>query len=223
MPHTHFLCRAALAAFLSVAAASANAALTTYSTSASFAAAVTSPLTDTFDDLTIPSSAIAFASPLTRHVGTYEYSASAPEMPADLGLFPAGTVTDSWLGPFNSGAPLVFSNFVGGVKAIGGQFFAANIGGDFLAGQKVTVTVIDSQGATASTIFDAATLTSFAGFSSTGTISSLTISVSNVEAFAVANNLILAQVAAPVPEPAAGAMLLAGMGALAALRRRRSA
>jgi PEP-CTERM motif len=208
----------AVAALALVATAStSHAALTTYSSSVSFADAITAAAPDDFESLTLE----FIATPLLRTVGTYGYAVSAPE-----GLFGIAGDPDTWLGPFSSFDTMTFDTFTGGVQAIGGNFFATNLDGVFFPGQTVVVTVTDSLNATAQLSYTNSELTDFAGFTSTGTITSLTVQIAarQNEAFATANNLILAQVpTAPIPEPATYGMLLAGLGALAFVRRRRSA
>ena len=210
--------RAVAALALAAVASASNAALTTYSSSVSFADAITAAATDDFENLTLEFN----PSPLVRTVGTFGYTVSAPE-----GLFGVAGAPDKWLGPFSSFDAMTFNAIIGGVQAIGGNFFATTLDGDFFTGQTVVVTVTDSLGATAQQSYINSATTDFAGFTSTGTITSLTVQITTRqnEAFATANNLILARVplTAPIPEPATYGMLLAGLGALAFVRRRRSA
>jgi len=215
----HFVSRLAAIAGLIAAAANANAALTAYNSSTSFAAATANSATDTYDDLVQSGTQTALPNPLSRMAGDYSYEVSATN-----GLFRAGTVSDGSLGTLNTTEPIVFNTFAGGVKAIGGLFYAVDGGGAFVSGQTMTLTVADSFGATAKSVITDASLSSFAGFSSNGTITSLTLSVGYPEVSAAVNNLVLAQLPTPpVPEPATLGMFLAGLGALAFVRRRRNA
>ena len=211
MHPTKLSTRIAAAAFLAITATASQAALTTYTTTASFAAATTSAVTDTFD--TIPVEDIS--SPFARTLGDFAYSASAPD-----GLFGIYNSSDAWLGTNISFNVLSFTTFTGGVQGIGGNFFATDDNGATLAQQTVVVTVTDSSGAVSQSTLADASETGFVGFTTNGTIVSLTVETTTnpAIAFATANNLVLAT--APVPEPATYGMLLAGLGALAFLRRR---
>jgi len=200
-----------LAAALGAVSSASHAALTAFTTSASFAAATLASATDAFNLLPID----FIASPSNRTIGPYSYVASAPG-----GLFGAGSAANPWLSTNLSGATLTFGSFGGGVSAIGGSFFGSDIAGAFLAGQSLTLTATDSVGASLTQTINGATQTSFLGFASTGTLVSLAVSIASPNAFAAVDNLVLAQ-AAPIPEPETYAMLLAGLATLATIGRRR--
>jgi len=200
-----------LAAALGAVSTASHAALTAFTTSASFAAATLASATDAFNLLPID----FIASPSNRTIGPYSYVASAPG-----GLFGAGSAANPWLSTNLSGATLTFGSFGGGVSAIGGSFFGSDIAGAFLAGQSLTLTATDSVGASLTQTINGATQTSFLGFASTGTLVSLAVSIASPNAFAAVDNLVLAQ-AAPIPEPETYAMLLAGLATLATIGRRR--
>jgi hypothetical protein len=201
----------AAAAALGAVASPADAALSAFGSAASFAAATLTPATDAF----------AFQphdfvpSPLARTAGPYSYAASAPG-----GLFGGGTAANPWLSTNLSGAALTLATFSGNVGAVGGNFFTSDIAGAFLPGQNLSLTATDSLGATLTQTITGATTTSFLGFVSTGTLVSLTVDLGNRSAFASVDNLVLAQ---PVPEPETYALLLAGLGTLAVVARRRRA
>ncbi len=215
----HFVSRLAAIAGLIAAAANANAALTAYNSSTSFAAATAHSATDTYDDLVQGTTPTALPNPLSRIAGGYSYVVSAPS-----GLFRAGTGADVSLATLNTTEQILFNTFSGGVNAIGGLFYAVDGFANLVPGQTMTLTVADSFGAIASSVITGASLSSFAGFSSNGTITSLTLAVGDPEVSAAVNNLVLAQLPTPpVPEPATLGMFLAGLGALAFVRRRRNA
>lgn len=200
-----------LAAALGAVSSTSHAALTAFTTPASFAAATMAPATDTFNLLPID----FIASPSSRTSGPYSYVASAPG-----GLFGAGSAANPWLSTNLSGTTLTFGSFGGGVSAIGGSFFGSDIAGAFLAGQNLTLTAMDSVGASLTQTINNSIQTSFLGFASTGTLVSLAVSIANPNAFASVDNLVLAQTA-PIPEPETYAMLLAGLATLAIVGRRR--
>jgi len=200
-----------LAAALGAVSSTSHAALTAFTTPASFAAATMAPATDTFSLLPID----FIASPSSRTSGPYSYVASAPG-----GLFGAGSAANPWLSTNLSGTTLTFGSFGGGVSAIGGSFFGSDIAGAFLAGQNLTLTAMDSVGASLTQTINNSIQTSFLGFASTGTLVSLAVSIANPNAFASVDNLVLAQTA-PIPEPETYAMLLAGLATLAIVGRRR--
>ena len=203
------------AAGLLVASAAPQAALVVYNTQASFLAAVSSPGVDTFAGLSITD---ATASPMLRSAGSYTYTATST-----TSFFGAGSVANPWLSTNAATDTITFSSFSSGVNAIGGLFFGSDVSGAFANGT-VVLTARDSLGATSTQTLTGATLSSFLGFQSTGTITSLALSsVSpNSTVWPTVDNLTLAVgVAAPVPEPETWALMLGGLGALGALARRR--
>ncbi|PZP34514.1 MAG: PEP-CTERM sorting domain-containing protein [Roseateles depolymerans] len=202
-------------ATLTALAGTAQAGLTTYSSQASFLAAVTSPGVDTFTGLSITGST---PSPITRTAGSYSYTAAV----STTSFFGAGTTADPWLSTNTATDSITFNGFSGGVSAIGGLFFGSNISGLFAAGD-VTLTVTDSLGATLTQTITGATTSSFLGFTSTGTITSLVLSsVQPASGFLwpTTDNLTLA-IATPVPEAETYALLLSGLGVLGLVARRR--
>jgi hypothetical protein len=199
---------AAVAASAALSCGPVHAALTAFTSSASFAAAVVAPATDTFALLPLD----AVPSPTTRTASPSSYVASAPG-----GLFGGGTAANPWLSTNLSGATMALSSF-SSVRAVGGTFFGSDITGGFLAGQTLTLTAIDSLGATLTQTLANATSSSFLGFVSTGSMVSLLVSIADRDAFVSIDNVVLAS---PVPEPETYAMLLAGLAGLAGFARRR--
>ena len=207
----------AVAALFALSGAS-HAALTSFATSASFLSGLTAVGTDGFAGLSIVSTT---PSPLARATtGTvYNYSAAA----SSSTFFGAGTPGDPWLSTNIATDSITFSGFSPSVRAIGANFFGSDINGTFAAGN-VTISALDSLGATLSQTITGATVSSFLGFKSTGTITSLTIAAVQgaTPLWPTVDNLSLGQLAA-VPEPETYAMLLAGLGVVGFMARRRRA
>jgi hypothetical protein len=205
----------ALSAALACMAAS-QASITVYTSQASFLAAIASPSVDTFDDLlagTIPSS------PLHRSIPGYSYTATeGPNYPY-FNTIPPGA--NKWLPAGDIFDTVTFASFTGGPQAIGGNFFDTRY--QSLLGVPtqgpVSITVFDSLGATTTqTVLDA-TQTTFLGFLSDGTITSLAM-MSDGTLSASVDNLTFAAQAVPVPEASTFAMLLTGIGSLGVMLRR---
>ena len=199
-------------------AGTANATITVYTTLASFNAAVSAPAIDTFENFSISGST---PSPVTRPVGSYGYTAAA----STSTFFGAGTNADHWLSTNTATDSIIFSAFTGGVKGVGGFFFGSDIGGAFQSGD-ITVTAVDGSGSAGQTLIGA-TATTFLGFVTTGTFTSITVSAVQPAPnflWPTVNDLRLA--AAPVgpgvPEPATWALMIAGFGLTGAAMRRRA-
>ena len=194
------LCLAALLC----AACGARAEITVYTDYNAFMSAISAPGVDTYDDL----SYTGYPDTLYRNAGAYSYQAYS-----EAGLFGAGTPGDGWLSNNHTRAPIVFSNFSGGVNAFGGNFFASDLTGDFLPEGSVVLTAIDGSAITYTVI--GATQDSFLGFVSSAPLLAVTLSAAE-EYWPAANNVVLA-----VPEPATYGMLLAGLGMVGVAVRRR--
>jgi len=214
MNHTVLRKTLATAALLACCGAS-NAAVTLYTSQASFLADVESIGVDTFAGFSITGTT---PSPLTRNAGSYSYTASV----STTSFFGAGTVADPWLSTNTATDTITFDGFSGSASAIGGLFFGSDISGSFALGD-ITLTATDSLGATLTSTVINATTSSFVGFATNGTLTSLTVtSVQPGTGFLwpTVDNLTLATVT-PVPEPETYALMLLGLGAVAAVARRR--
>jgi hypothetical protein len=202
-----------------LAATSANAAITVFTTAASFNAAISGAATDTYNDL----AETLLSSPLNRSAGSYNYQVSAAN-----GLFPGSVSGNRFMSTNTATDTMTFSNFTNSPSAIGGRFFSSNISGQFTASPQISLTVTDSFGSVVEIILNP-TVNSFRGFTSTGTIVSLAVTGFNPPGgdtffWPSVDDLTLATaVNGAIPEPATWAMMIAGFGlAGTAMRRRRS-
>lgn len=216
MTSKNFMRQALATAALAGAVGSANAALTVYTGLTPFLAAVTTVATDGFTGFSISGTT---PSPIVRSVGPYTYTATA-----ENGFFGGGSTADPFLSTNDANDPIVVNTILGGASAIGGNFFASNVGGQYTAGS-VTVTATDSLGAISSQTLAAAGvfMGSFLGFTSTGTITSLTVTSIQPGGAFIWPSIENLSLAVAVPEPGTHAMLLAGIGALGLIARRRTA
>ena len=201
---------------LLAAASASQATITVYTSLAAFTAAVQNAGTDRFDGFNLVSTTFG---PLNRTAGSYGYTAFATTGDA---FFGAGTTPDPWLSTNTAQDTITFRDFTGGVGAVGGNFFGSNISGAFNSGD-IIVTATDSNGAVSRTI-NAATVDSFLGFvSSNGSLISASLSAVQPAAggfvWPTVDNLVLAA----VPEPETYALLLAGLGIVGFMARRRRA
>ena len=207
----------AVAALLAISAAS-QAAITVFTSQASFLAAVTAPGVDTFTGFSVTA---LTPSPVIRSAGSYTYTASAPD-----GFFGGGSAANPYLSTNTAADAITFGSFGGGVRAIGGNFFGSDVDGAFSAGS-LTLLATDALGASVTQTITGS-LTSFVGFVSTGAMNSLVLSsVQPAGGFLWpgADNLTLAAAAAvtAVPEPETYALMLGGLGLLGFISRRRQA
>ena len=199
------LVKALSLAALLCAAASSQAAITIYTNQADFLAAVSAPGYDSYDDLTVD----PYGTTLDRTAGAYAYQAYAAG-----GLWGAGTGSDHWLSTNQSQDAIVFQNFGSGVTAFGGNFFGSDNIGAYLPNANLVLSAAD--GSTVSYALNGATQANFLGFVSDTALSSVTLSTDGGAYWPTANNVVLA-----VPEPASYGMMLAGLGCVGMIARRR--
>jgi hypothetical protein len=195
--------------------AGAKADVFIYTDRTAFLAALSQPGTDTFNNM--PGTELPTPQSRTTDVGaSYSYQAAAGPT---SDFFPAGTAADRWLATNTSDDTITFSNFAPGVQGFGGNFFGTDVSGAFSAGHTVVLTGTDGTVTRTQNVTDA-TLTSFVGFVSNGApLTSVTLHNDGTGAvyWATANDVTLA-----VPEPATYGMMLAGVGLLGFMIRRRA-
>jgi len=215
MRSLNLLRRPLAAAVLLALVGGSQAAISVFTTQASYLAAVTAPGVDTFAGLSVTGPT---ASPINRTAGSYAYTATAPD-----GFFGAGSAANPWLSTNTAADSITISNFGPAVSAVGGLFFGSDVNGAFASGA-LTLLATDALGAT-STQTIAGSLTSFLGFVSTTSMTSLVLSAVQPAGgflWPAADNLTLATGAVtPIPEPETYALVVAGLGALGVFARRR--
>jgi hypothetical protein len=207
-------------------AGTANATLTVYTTQSSFLAAVSGTATDSFNNLPAGTS----ASPLSRQAGSYGYTLSVlpdtqfigdgSHVPPGL-VYAAGSAADTWLSTNAATDTLRFAG-LSGLRAIGGLFFGSDVDGLFQSGASLSLVATDSGGSITRTLSNPGT-TTFLGFVSDGPLVSLNVSATQPafgSTWVAVNDLTLA---APVPEPQTYLLMLAGLGVVAGMARRRLA
>lgn len=196
-----------------------HAALVVYTSQAGFTAATSAPGTDTYTGFSVSGPT---PSPIVRNAGAYQYTAAV----STTTFFGAGSAANPWLSTNTATDTITFSGFTNGAQAISGNFFGSNIGGAYQIGS-IMLTATDLSGSVSQTIVNAST-SSFLGFVSNSALLSLTVSAvqpSDGFLWPTVDNLTLARAAGPtnpVPEPGSIALLLAGLGIMAVLTRRRN-
>jgi len=210
---------AAAAAVL--ASGGAQAAITVYTTQASFLAAISGPAgVDTYNDLDFTTT---LATPQNRMAGSFSYVASSG--PTSV-FFPAGnTAADIWLATNNRTDTITFSGFDSLVNAVGGFFFRSNVSGlSTTTAATINIRVTDSTNAVVTQAQVNPAITSFVGFVSDASITQMQVWVGvqgtgTAGVWPTVNDLHIAA----IPEPETYALMLAGLGLVGAYARRRRA
>jgi hypothetical protein len=201
----------ALAVAMLLGSSMARADIVTYTDRNAFLAATTHTGTDSFNDI-VPMQPYGN---LNRTAGPYGYTVTGS---AGV-LYGAGTAADPWLSTNWTDATMTFSNFTGGVNALGGSFFGTDLFGNFTPHTMATLTAYD--GSMIVYNLTESTTSTFIGFVSSAPLVSVMLSnVTGQQFWPVANDLVLGM-AAPVPEPATYAMLLCALPLVGLAARRR--
>ncbi len=200
---------------------SAASAQTIFTDFASFLGAVGPYGIDTFDDLDQE-----VEGPVARLAGGYGYAAAAAAAPLNLFFSLEATPgsSDLWLSEETAGTGILFSGFGGSVRGIGGFFFGTDFGGTAV-NAPVHLRAEDVQGKVYQTTLNQASPTAFFGLLFEHQLATLFVSMSSPDlVFATANDLVLAEGATRVPEPASVWLLAPGAAVLLirATQRRRS-
>lgn len=213
----------AVATLSCLLAPAAQAAITVHATQADFDNAVSLQGTDGFDNL---STTTPTQSPAIRMAGAHGYTVTATDLNTSgaTGFYGAGHAGDPALSTTYALDSITFSSFTGSPTALAGSFFGSNVNGSWQAGS-LQLLLTDANGDTRSLLLnpDSATTGSFAGFTSTVAMRSLQVIAlqpASGSVWPTVDNFSLG-VAAPVPEPATWASLLAGLLAVGSIARRR--
>ncbi len=209
-----YLLTAAASAAMLLAAGPARADIAIYTSQSAYLGAVGATGIDTFDDLVVDE----FASPLNRAAGAFSYTAT---ITGGTGFGASDDDVDVWLTSASVDDTITFTGFGTGAAGAGGYFFGSDRFGFSQAIDHITISATDSTGATVTHVIDAPGPGSFAGFVSTAYLTSLSVSIGGAaDGWPTIDDL---HISAPVPEPAAYALMLAGLGLLGCVAWRRQA
>lgn len=207
----------ALVAAAMVAPSTMKAQVTTYTTLASYLAAISAPGTDTYAGFNVSGTT---SSPLSRNAGAYSYTAAA----STSTFFGAGTAGDPWLSTNIATDAVAFSNFSSGVRGVGGNFFGSDISGAFQSGGIQISWVVAGLGSGSTQLLNATTGTFF-GVVSNSAFTSFTVSAIQPTSgflWPTVDNLTLGAAAiTTAPEPQTYALVGVGLLVIGAVARRR--
>ncbi len=211
--HVRSLAGIACAAILGLVPATAQAQFTTYTSLASYLAAISGPATDTYDDLAPLGS--QGTGELNRTVGAYSYRATNAE------FFTVGTIADVWLSSNFVGSAITLNNFSSNVRGVGGYVFSTDIDGFVITPSRVIVRYANAGGTFTSTLTNP-TSSSFFGVTSSSAITSFeVVDQTDGGGWSTINDLVLGGSPSVVPEPATYALVAAGLAVMGVASKRR--
>jgi hypothetical protein len=208
------------ATLLTLTPHTAHAQFATFTSFAAFSAALPVTGIDTFDDLT----GVFIDTPLHRTAGPFQYTASTSTTDGFFRIPEPGNPNASWLSSVNADDMITFSAASPAVYGVGGNFFATDIDGNFLAGQTIRIVAATASSSFSMDLVGNPTTGFFGVRSLTGRFTSFSVSAIQTNSdqipFPTVNNLTLGTV---VPEPASVYLVAIGIAAMAmtAARRRR--
>jgi hypothetical protein len=190
------------------AAPTALAAQTTFTDFASFVSAVGPYMVDSFDGLDE-----SISGPITRFEDSdfeYNFAAAGDPLGFLVSLQAEPGSSDLWLSEETAGTGITFSGFGSSVRGIGGFFFGTDFGGSVID-TPILLRAEDVHGNFVETALNAASPSAFFGVAFDHQLAFLRLTMSTQDdAFATANDLVLAEGATRVPEPVTAVLLVPG-------------
>jgi MYXO-CTERM domain-containing protein len=219
----------ALAAALVALALPARAAVTVYTTQASFLSQLGARGTDSFNDLVAdtvvnPTVFTSTGNHFTRTAGSFEYRLNVGTWYTLFNNRDASNPADVRLSPENAARALNFNTFGQPVFGLGANFFITDVWGADTTGKSIKLTVTDINNAVTNLTLTNTTASTYRGFVSTVALKSLSVIAEKPieDNWATVNNFTLGSTA-PVPEPGSGLLAALGLAGLLLWRRRAAA